>query len=75
VVVGDAAEGHVALLQRFKQHWLVRCGPSYGTTRRAGDLSEAQAERIARFVLARHGTPGDALVEHLVEQLDRMLPG
>src|SRR5688572_8817677 len=56
VVVADAAERHVALLQRFKQHWLVQCGPNYGTTSRGGELSEEQAERIARFALGEVGT-------------------
>ena len=75
VVIADAAEKHVALLQRFKRHWLVQCGRAYGTTLRAGELSEAQALRLARFALAQTDTPADALAERLIEQLDRLLPG
>ena len=32
MVISDEREGHVALLQRFKAHWLVQCGKDYGTT-------------------------------------------
>lgn len=39
VVISDEREGHVALLQRFKAHWLVQCGRDYGTTERVPDMT------------------------------------
>ena len=43
MMIADPREGHVALLQRFKEHWLIQCGNNYGTTNYGGILTEAQA--------------------------------
>jgi hypothetical protein len=74
VVVADPDEQHIALLQRFKQHWLIRCGPAYGTTDRGGDLTDEQAEQLARFAFSQTGSPA-ALADALAIHLDRLLPG
>lgn len=73
VVIADQGEGHLALLQRFKRHWLVRCGSVYETTRRAGDLTTAKVERLARFALSEPG--GKGLAGAIAAELDRLLSG
>jgi hypothetical protein len=69
VVISDEREGHVALLQRFKAHWLVQCGLEYGTTDRAVDMSEPLAIALATRAL-RSGERGDLLVAALTHALD-----
>jgi hypothetical protein len=72
IVISDAQERHVALLQRFKEHWLVQCGENYGTTGRGGILSEAQALQLAQFTLERLDV-GDRLVEAVRIKVDSIL--
>lgn len=67
-VISDEKEGHVALLQRFKAHWLVQCGEHYGTTERVCDMTEPLAMELATFALQ-----SDARGELLVELLQRAL--
>jgi hypothetical protein len=75
VVIADPGERHVALLQRFKEHWLVQSGASYGTADAAGELGDAQAMQLALFALTQRGTTRPVLVALLVEQLESMLTG
>jgi len=69
VVISDDREGHVALLQRFKAHWLVQCGRDYGTSSQVVEMTELLAIRVATFALQLR-VPGPELVEHLIEKLD-----
>ena len=48
-VVSDLKERHVALLLRFKAHWLVHCGETYDTTAAGGELTAAQLTVLATF--------------------------
>ena len=72
IVVSDPRERHVALLQRFKEHWLVQCGEQYDTTERGGILNETQALRLALFTLEQTWT-GELLVKAVASELDRIL--
>jgi hypothetical protein len=74
VVISGLREEHVALLQRYKEHWLVQCGSCYGITDRGGELTDDQAMRIAQAVLLEGGR-GRALVDWLKALLERELPG
>ena len=69
VVIADEHEGHVALLQRFKEHWLVHCGTSYDTTERVVEMTEVLAIHLATFALQR-GERGEPLVEVLKQAMD-----
>ncbi|HEY1186502.1 MAG TPA: hypothetical protein VGE74_02545 [Gemmata sp.] len=39
IVVSGLREEHLALLQQYRQHWLIYCGTHYDTTDVAGDLN------------------------------------
>jgi len=54
IVVSDSRERHIALLQRYKKHWLVQCGRWYETADRGGDLDADQAIKLAAWVLEQH---------------------
>jgi hypothetical protein len=69
VVISDEREGHIALLQRFKAHWLIQCGECYGTTEQAREMTEELAMKLAMFAL-RSGEQGDRLVELMRLVLD-----
>lgn len=71
VVISDEREGHVALLQRFKAHWLVQCGREYGTASRAVDMTEALANGLATLAL-QSGERGEPLVQRLTRALDNL---
>jgi hypothetical protein len=71
VVIADDQEGHVALLQRFKAHWLVQCGEKYGTTVRVPDMTEDLAQGLALLAL-RSGKRGDELIRFLTDALDKV---
>ena len=75
VVISDLNDRHVALLQRYKEHWLVQCGAHYRTTDRPGELSDRQVMRLAVFALLQAGEPAGALVDALKARLDGMLAG
>lgn len=51
VAVCDLGEKHVALFQRYREHWLIHCGPAYDTTDTSGDLSARQITALALFAL------------------------
>ena len=72
VVIADPTERHVALLQRFKEHWLIQCGECYGTTAVADELDDEQVMRIAQAIL-RVELHGPALVDALRERLEAAL--
>jgi hypothetical protein len=73
-VVSDLKDRHVALLQRFKAHWLVHCGPAYDTTAAAGDLTAAQLVALAVFALLHKDDPPPTLVAALKARVEQMLP-
>jgi hypothetical protein len=73
VVIAGPREEHVALLQRYKEHWLIQCGACYATTERSGELTDAQAMQLALVALARE-RPAAVLVGMLKKQIDGMLP-
>ena len=54
IVIADPRERHIALLQRYKAHWLVQCGRCYETADRGGDLDADQALKLADWVLEQH---------------------
>jgi hypothetical protein len=74
VVIADPGEQHVALLQRYKEHWLIQCGACYATTDRSGELSDAQAVQLALFALTQRDYQEQVLVGLLKARLDGMLP-
>jgi hypothetical protein len=73
IVVADLTERHVALLQRFKQHWLIHCGDTYATTRVGGELNDNQIAALAVFGLVRQNEPPAALSAALEAQVESML--
>ena len=70
LVISDPDEQHVALLQRYKAHWLIQCGTCYGTADVAVELSDAQGMQLALFALA-HEDAGPSLVSALEVELAR----
>jgi hypothetical protein len=72
-VISDLAEHHVALLQRFKQHWLVQCGEEYATTGVGGELTPEDITKLAVFSLEHATTAADMLVAVLKIGVERML--
>jgi hypothetical protein len=75
VVVADLSDRHVALLQRFRQHWLVHCGDQYTTTSAAGELKAEQIAKLAVFALVHAGEGGAVLAAVLKGEVERMLGG
>jgi hypothetical protein len=73
VAVSDLAEEHVALLQRFKHHWLIHCGTSYATTEIGGALTDAQIAELAAYALRNKDHAGAALAAALRALAERML--
>jgi hypothetical protein len=72
IVIADLRERHVSLLQRYKEHWLIQCGESYGTTDRGGELSKEKARFLAAFALLQSET-GPALVERVKQGMEELL--
>ena len=73
LVISDLADHHVALMQRFKQHWLIQCGDKYATAAVAGGLSNEQIEELAITALARASEGSFFLAAALRVELERML--
>lgn len=73
VVVSDLAGEHVALLQRFKQHWLVHCADCYATVETGGVLTAAQVQSLARFAIAHADDGNDLLAKALKREVEKML--
>jgi hypothetical protein len=73
VAVSDLSEHHVALFQRFKEHWLIHCGTTYVTTDTARALSEAHVQLLATFALEHCGEPTPILAASLKAQIERLL--
>jgi hypothetical protein len=71
--VSDLAEKHVVLLQRFKEHWLIHCGTTYGTTDGAGELTGTQVMQLAVLVLRHRDHTGPVLVAALKSHVEKML--
>jgi hypothetical protein len=74
VAVSDLNEGHVALFQRFKEHWLIYCGASYATAA-AGELSAEHVQQLAVSALRYHyqNQPGRVRTAALKVQIERLL--
>lgn len=73
IVVANLAERHVALLQRFKQHWLIHCGVAYVTTRVAGELTDNQVASLAIHALSHQTDPPILLASALEAHIEAML--
>jgi hypothetical protein len=73
VVVSDLNEKHVALFQRFKQHWLIHCGSYFRTTEASGELQDEQILELAIFALHHQNKPAVALVAALKAEIEEML--
>ena len=73
VAVSDLDERHVALFQRFKEHWLIHCGNRYDTTDRSGGLTAKQITRLASLALQHAGENNVVLLLTLKKEMDRML--
>jgi hypothetical protein len=71
VVISDQREGHVALLQRFKEHWLVQCGTSYRTTKNMIEMTERVALALAIFALRRNDV-GEPLAEAMADAIEAL---
>ena len=73
VVVSDLADQHVALLQRFRQHWLIQCGERYATAEASGALNPEQIQTLAMFAM-EHAVEGSfVLAAALRVEVERML--
>lgn len=75
VVIAGLGNRHVALLQRFKEHWLVHCGTIYETTTCGGELTEPQIESLARFALRSTVEAPSARAIQLRERIEMELNG
>lgn len=75
LVISDVHEEHVALLQRYREHWLIQCGACYGIAERGGELSDAQAMRIAQTVLLLKDRTQRTLVDGLRKLIEGLLAG
>lgn len=73
IVVADLHERHVALAQRFKAHWLVRCGRAYAATEVGGELAPDRVRELAALALALRGAPPAARAERLKEHIETAL--
>jgi hypothetical protein len=72
-VVSNLSEQHVALFQRFKQHWLIHCGSVYRTTEVGGELSDGQMLELAAFALLHQDKPAPVLATALKAEVEEML--
>jgi hypothetical protein len=70
VVIAGLGEQHVALIQRYKEHWLIQCGACYVTTDGSGELSSAAVMRLARIVLAHTGHPPALQAEQIRKRIE-----
>lgn len=75
IVVSDLREKHIALLQRFRQHWLVHCDTTYDTTDVAGELSAGDVIDLAVFALRYRNQEARVLVAALKARVERILLG
>lgn len=73
IAVADLNEAHVALVQRFRRHWLVQCGPAYEPTDTGGELSAAQVLELAARALALSALPPAARAARLAAALEALL--
>jgi hypothetical protein len=73
VAVSDLNEKHVALFQRFKQHWLIHCGNNYDTADGNGALTPRQITRLATLALQNATENGEALLARLKREVERVL--
>ena len=73
IVVSDLNDRHVALLQEFKEHWLVHCGAAYETTSGCGRLRGARVTALAVFALRNRDRPAPVLSKLLKAHVDRAL--
>jgi hypothetical protein len=74
IAVADLSEAHVALVQRFRRHWLVRCGPAYEPTDTGGELTAAQVRDVAALALSLRAVPPAARAARLCAHLATLLP-
>lgn len=75
LAVADLSEAHVALLERFKAHWLVRCGEAYCTAEVAGVPTAAQRAELAALALDLHDQPPATRANRLAAALETLLGG
>jgi hypothetical protein len=73
IVIADLAEYHVALLQRFKEHWLIHCGNSYITSVARGVLTADQIDDLAVFALQRQSDSPSVLAAAIEAQVEELL--
>lgn len=73
IVVSGLDEKHVALLQEFKEHWLIHCGPTYDTTNAAGRLTDKQVMKLAVYALRHRHDAAPVLAEALKAHVERMI--
>jgi hypothetical protein len=73
VAIAGLGEQHVALLQRYKEHWLIQCGACYATTDRSGELSSDAIMRLARFALANAADPLPLLAGQIRVRIEESL--
>lgn len=73
LAVADLTETHVALFQRFKQHWLIHCGGHYDTAEVTGGLTAKQAGQLAVLALRLAADAAPVRVAALKQEVERML--
>ncbi len=70
--VSDLNEKHVALFQRFKQHWLIHCGSRHDTTA-AGKLTAKQIVQLATLAASARRRKQRGVAHHRWRELEKML--
>lgn len=75
LAVADLAEKHVALFQRFKQHWLIHCGGDYATAEVSGPLSAKQVGRLAVLALRLAADTAEVRIAALRREVEELLGG
>jgi len=73
LAVADLSEAHVALFERFKAHWLVRCGSDYCTADVGGALTAAQRAELAALALDLRDQPPTTRADRLAAALEALL--
>ncbi len=72
LAVADLTEKHIALFQRFKQHWLIHCGDHYDTAEVSGRISPEQAAWLAVLALRLAADIAEVRLTTMTLELERL---
>ncbi|AWM40805.1 hypothetical protein GobsT_06470 [Gemmata obscuriglobus] len=73
MAVSDLGGQHVALVEQYRQHWLVYCGRRYDTADAGGDLSADHLLALARLALRTRNDPVSVRIAALKAYIERVL--